>query len=213
MPTRILIIDDHEIVRSGLTAILNTEPGMEVVGEAGTAEEALLLAEKLKPDLILMDISMPGMGGIEATRQIMERQPGCRVLILTVHEDESLAREAIRGGASGYIPKRALNTELISAIQTVLRGDLYIHPAMMRSLVTELVQPAAAKFSPVSEPLTTREIEVLRYIALGYTNNQIAELIHISTRTVEYHRANLMGKLKLTSRVELVRYAVEQGII
>ncbi len=212
MSTRILIADDHDVVRAGLFAILNFEPDMQVVGEARTTEEALILAEKLKPDLILMDISMPEVGGFEATRRIVERQPGSRVLILTIHEDESLVREAIKAGAVGYIPKRALKTELIGAIQSVLRGELYVHPVMLRFLMTELSEPAD-KSRHAEQTLTDREVEVLRFIAQGFTNSQIAELIHISVRTVEYHRANLMGKLNLTSRVELVRYAADHKII
>jgi two-component system response regulator NreC len=212
MNTRILIADDHDVVRAGLTAILSSEPGMEVVGEARTAEEATLMAEKLAPELVLIDISMPAAGGIEATRLIVEQAPGCKVVILTIHEDESLVREAIRAGAAGYILKRAVKTELIGAIHTVLQGDMYIHPAMMRSLMAHFNQPPA-KAVAVEEPLTEREVEVLRYIAQGYTNQQIADLIYISVRTVEYHRSNLMDKLHLKSRVDLVRYATEHGVI
>lgn len=211
MSIRILIADDHNVVRSGLAAILNGETGMHVVGEASTTEDALNLAEELKPDLVLMDISMPTLGGIEATQKISKQHPEIRVLVLTLHEDESLVRAAIHAGAAGYILKRALKTELFSAIHTVMQGDLYIHPALMRSLMSEATQ-SASRIDQKEEPLSPRELEVLRFIAQGYTNNQIAELIHISVRTVEYHRANLMGKLNITSRVDLVKYAADHGI-
>jgi DNA-binding NarL/FixJ family response regulator len=211
MSTRILIADDHGVLRAGLAALLNTEADFEVVGEANTGEEALFQAVDLHPELVLMDLSMPGMGGIEATRRICEKLPGIHVLILTIHEDIGMVREAIRAGAGGYILKRAVKTELIGAIRTVLQGDLYVHPAMMRSLLAE-PQPAPAAPSPAEEPLTPREIEVLRLIVQGHTNSQIAEILNISVRTVEYHRANLTGKLNLHSRVDLIRYATEHGI-
>jgi two-component system response regulator NreC len=211
MPTRILIADDHGVLRAGLTALLNAEPDLQVVGEASTGEEALRLAAELCPDLVLMDISMPDLGGIEATRRLLEVLPGVRVLMLTVHEDIGLVREAIHAGAAGYIPKRAVKTELINAIRTVLRGDVYVHPAMMRALLAE-TPTAPALPEPEAEPLTPREIDVLRLIVKGYTNSQIADLLSISVRTVEYHRGNLTGKLNLHSRVELIRYAAEHGI-
>lgn len=211
MSIRILIADDHGVLRAGLTAILSAEPDIEVVGEASTGEEALALATNLKPDVVLMDISMPEPGGIETTRRFSEQLPGVRVLILTMHEDNGLAREAIRVGASGYLLKRVVATDLINAIHVVVRGDLYVHPSMMRNLLTEPKNAPASVGSEV-EPLTTREIEILRLVVQGYTNNQIAKLLCISIRTVEYHRANLMGKLNIHSRVGLVRYAAEHGI-
>jgi two-component system response regulator NreC len=211
MTTRILIADDHGVLRAGLAALLNDETDFEVVGEAGTSEEALRLAAETCPDLILMDLSMPEMGGIEATRRVHEKMPGVRVLILTLHEDIGMVREAIRAGAGGYILKRAVKTELISAIQTVLRGDLYVHPAMMRALLAE-PQPEPKSAFDLAEPLTPREMEVLRLIVRGHTNSQIAEILSLSVRTVEYHRANLTGKLNLHSRVDLIRYAAENGI-
>ncbi len=211
MPIRILIADDHGVLRAGLTAILGDEPDLEVVGEATTGEEALHLAAQLKPDIVLMDISMPEPGGLEATRCFTEQLPDIRVLILTMHEDNGLVREAIRLGASGYILKRAVATELINAIHIVMRGDLYVHPAMMRALLTEQ-KPAPAPVEIEAESLTTREIEVLRLLVQGNTNNQVAKLLNISVRTVEYHRANLMGKLNLSSRVDMVHYAAEHNI-
>jgi DNA-binding NarL/FixJ family response regulator len=212
MATRILIADDHGVLRAGLAAILNDEPDFEVVGEAGTSEEAVHLAAESHPNLVLMDLSMPEMGGIEATRRIHGQFPQMRVLILTLHEDVDMMRAAIQAGAGGYILKRAVKTELISAIQTVLRGDLYIQPSMMRSLFVE-PQATPKTNSSTIEPLTPRELEVLRLIVHGHTNSQIAEILSLSVRTVEFHRANLTGKLNLHSRVDLIRYANENGLI
>lgn len=212
MPIRILIADDHGILRAGLRNLLTPDSDMQVVGEAADGSEAVRLALRLQPDLVLMDISMPNMGGIDALQQITEKLPGCRVLMLTVHEDEGLLRKAIRAGASGYLIKRAAESELISAVRTAMRGDLYIHPAMNRVLLRDLV-PAGASARPTENTLTHREIEVLRLVARGYTNNQIADSLSISPRTVEGHRANLMAKLNLRRRVELVEYAEQHGLL
>lgn len=213
MPIRILIADDHGLLRAGLIALLSAEAGMEVIGEAENEDSAVTLAIREKPDLVLMDISMPDGGGIEATRRIRELAPEVRVLIMTVHEDKSLMQEAIRSGAMGYILKRAIKSELINAIHSVMRNDLYVHPAMARLLFTEnaSTSPKQKRFAP--EPLTVREIEVLKLIAQGYTNNQAATMLSISVRTVEYHRANLTAKLNLRNRVDLMRYAEENDLI
>lgn len=211
MTTKIMIADDHGILRAGLIALLRGDPELEVIGEAETAEGAVTLALAKKPDLALMDISMPEMGGIKATRDIHLKAPTVRVLILTVHEDRALMEDAIHAGACGYILKSAIKDELYSAIRTVMRGDLYVHPSMTRLLFTQELEPETTNAE--CETLTSREIEVLRLIATGYTNRQIAELLHLSVRTVEYHRSNLTSKLNLHSRVELARYAEEQGIL
>ncbi len=212
MSIRILIADDHGVLRAGLRALLSAEPNLEVVAEAANGGEALRLAPELTPDIILLDLNMPDLDGIEVTRRLANIYPEARVLILTVHEDESLLQEAIRAGAAGYIIKRAVESELISAIEAVQRGDLYVHPAMTRSLFNNL--PAAAPASgPPIETLTPREVDVLRLIAQGYTNRQTARDLTISVRTVESHRANLMDKLNLRSRVELVRYARDCKLI
>lgn len=212
MSIRILIADDHGVLRAGLRALLNAEPDFEVVAEAADGKETLRLTEELRPDVTLLDINMPGPDGIEVTRRLKEMMPEARVLILTVHEDEGLLREAIRAGASGYILKRAVESELINAIHAVWRGDLYVHPAMTRTLFQDLRSTFVPDEEPI-EPLTPRETEVLHLIAEGHTNRQIAEVLSISVRTVESHRANLMGKLGLNSRVELVRYAKRQGFL
>ncbi len=211
MSIRILIVDDHGVLRAGLRALLSAEPDLEVVDEAAGGYEALRLADELRPEVVLLDISIPDLSGIEVTRQLKKILPETRVLILTVHEDESLLQESIRAGAAGYIIKRAVESELIDAIRAVWRGDLYVHPAMTRALFKD-ISPASPSNDPPAESLTPREVEVLCLIAQGYSNRQIAETLSISIRTVESHRANLMGKLNLRSRVELVRYAKEHGL-
>lgn len=212
MPIRILIADDHGVLRAGLRAVLSAEPDMTVVAEAGDGPTALRLATELCPDILLLDISMPGMNGVEVTRQLKKAQPDVRALILTLHEDEGLLQEAIQAGASGYIVKRAVESELISAIQAVYRGDIYIHPAMTRALLKD-VSPSLVTDQEPTEPLSPREVEVLRLVADGHTNRQVAEMLHVSVRTVESHRANLMGKLNLSSPAQLVRYALEHGLL
>ncbi|MFC1976414.1 response regulator [Chloroflexota bacterium] len=212
MCIRILIADDHGVLRAGLRALLSAETDLEIVGEAADGQEALQLCDEMSPDVVLLDISMPDLSGIDVTRRLKEMLPEARVLILTVHEDESLLQEAIQAGAAGYIIKRAAESELIDAIRAVWRGDLYVHPAMTRALLKDISPSSAPNNSPVETP-TPRETDVLRYIAQGYTNRQTAEALSISVRTVESHRANLMDKLHLRSRVELVRYARENGVI
>ena len=214
MTIRILIADDHGVLRAGLRALLSAESELEVIEEATNGEEALQLAQELQPDIVLMDISMPGATGIDVTRRLKQIMPDTRILILTVHEDEGLLQEAIQAGASGYIVKRAVESELIDAIRAVWRGDLYVHPTMTRALFKEISSPTSAntKDAPV-EALTPREVDVLQLIAQGYTNRQMADMLSISVRTVESHRSNLMGKLNMHSRVELVRYARENDLI
>lgn len=208
---RVLIADDHAIVRAGLRALIASEPSLVLVGEAAGGWEAIDLVEKTHPDILLLDISMPDLDGIAVTKKLKPQHPNLRILILTVHEDEALLREAIRAGASGYVLKRAAEAELLSAIRIVMRGDMYVDPALLRSLLLEEKDTRSDR-QPV-EPLTPREIEVLKLIVQGYTNRQIAEKLCISVRTVEGHRANICGKLGLRSRVELVRYAREHGLI
>ncbi len=212
MAARVLIADDHAIVRAGLRAVLKGEPGMELVGEASGGEEALTLVETLRPDILVLDLSMPDLDGIQVTRRLQSNAPGVRVLILTVHEDEALLREAIRAGAAGYILKHAAEAELISAIHTVQMGEIYIHPKLVRSL---LVEPEK-QIPPGPQPetlLTPRELDVLGLIVQGYTNRQIAEELKLSVRTVEGYRANMTEKLELHSRAELVRYAREHKLL
>ena len=186
---------------------------MEVVGEAYDEDSAVAQAVEKCPDVVLMDISMPDSGGIEATRRIKQLVPETRILILTVHEDKGVMQEVIRSGAMGYILKRAVKSELVNAIHVVMRNELYVHPAMARLLLLENPVPALAVTESIPEPLTSREIDVLRLIAQGYTNSRAAEILNISVRTVEYHRGNLTDKLNLRSRVDLMRYAEQKGLI
>jgi two-component system, NarL family, response regulator NreC len=208
----ILIADDHGILRAGLRALIEAEPGYKIVGEAADGEEVLRLSAHLQPDIVLMDISMPGQSGLEATRQLKEKQPDIKVLILTVHEDKALLQEAIKVGASGYLLKRALKNDLFQAIHAVLRNELYLHSAMIRSFLEGTVLEAKSPATGL-ETLTRREIEVLRLIAQGFTNSQIAEKLAVSLRTVEYQRGNLTNKLKMHSRVDLFRFASEHGLV
>lgn len=212
MPIRILIADDHAVVRSGLRTLLSADPELEVVGEAGDGVEALRLAETLHPDTVLLDITMPPDNGIEIAKRLKEKYPKLIVLFLTMHEDEALLHEALRAGASGYVVKRAEEREIIQAIHTANQGDIYVHPTMTRALLQRPVTTVHRRGGATMTP-TPRELEVLRLLVKGNTNRQIAGLLGLSVRTVENHRANLMSKLGLDSRVELVSYAEEHGLI
>jgi two-component system response regulator NreC len=214
MGTRILVADDHSLIRTGLRTILSAEPDFEVVGEAADGNEALRLAHEMRPDVVLTDISMPGPvgGGLTVVRRLKESFPYMHLLILTVHEDETLLHEAIQAGASGYIVKRAADTELVSAIRAACRGDLYIYPSLTRALIKTPAKPLASKPAPI-ESLTPREIDVLRLLARGYTSRQIADALNLSPRTIEGHRASLMSKLNLHSRVELTSFAEEHSLL
>jgi two-component system response regulator NreC len=197
--TRVLIADDHAIVRAGLRALLAEEAEFDMV-------------EKTAPDVLILDLSMPDLDGISVTRKIKTQFPDLKILILTLHEDEALLKEAIKAGAAGYILKRAAEAELISAIQIILRGDLYVDPSMVRGLLEEAPNPRINQKDP-AESLTPRETEILKLIVEGYTNRQIGQELNISIRTVEGHRANISDKLGLHSRVELVRYARQHDLI
>ena len=212
MSIRILIGDDHGVMRAGLRAMLEDESSVEVVGEAADGETVLALAAELVPDIVLLDIGLPGIDGIEVTRRLSKMLPQIQVLMLTVYEEGSLLREAIGAGASGYVIKRAAGEELMAAIQAVSRGDMYVHPAITRLLVKELSPNMDAKRSAL-QTLTARELEVMGYIVQGHTNQQIAEILFISRRTVEGHRASLLGKLGLKNRVELVALAKKNGLM
>jgi DNA-binding NarL/FixJ family response regulator len=209
--TRILIADDHPVLRSGLRVLLAADPDLEVVGEAGTGEETLRLAEELNPDVVLLDIGMPAESGIETVRRLKAKLPALKVLFLTMHEEEGMLLEALGAGGDGYLIKRADEQEIVQAIRVVQRGDVYVHPAMTRALLSQ-AETTERPPEPI-EPLSRREIDVLRLLARGNTNRQIAELLALSIRTIESHRANLMGKLGLSSRVELVTYAEEHGLL
>jgi two-component system response regulator NreC len=212
MMTRVIIADDHAIVRTGLRALLTSEPSLQLVGEATGGYEAVEMVTNSRPDILVLDLSMPDLDGIAVTKKLISLYPELKILILTLHEDDALLREAIKSGASGYVLKRAAESELISAIQFVMRGDMYIDPSMLRYLIDETGRSTGANQESV-EALTPREIDVLKLIVQGYTNRQIGEVLSISVRTVEGHRSNLSGKLGVSSRVELVRYAREHGLL
>ncbi len=212
MPIRILIADDHAVVRSGLRALLLADTDLEVVGEAKNGTEALDLADSLHPDLVLLDITMPPENGIKTAQRLKEKHPEIAVLFLTMHEDEGLLHEALRAGASGYVIKRAEESEILQAIHVASHGDIYVHPSMTRALLQQPVTTEYRRGLPAIV-LTRRELDVLRLLTKGNTNRQIAGLLGLSMRTVENHRANLMGKLGLVSRVELVNYAEEHHLL
>ena len=211
MPVSILIADDHGLIRAGLSALLKDVTDILVVGEAADGLEVLRMTAELHPEIVLMDISMPGMNGIEATRRLSEISPETRVLAMTVHEDEDMLREMMRAGAFGYIIKRAAESELINAIRVVSQGYMYVHPALTQALFKD-ISPHAAANDLDRVTLTAREIDVLRLLARGYTNRQIAQELNISSRTVEGHRSNLVSKLGVSSRVELMNYAEDFGL-
>ncbi len=210
---RLLLVDDHQIMRAGLRMLFQAESDMEIAGEVDTGEEALRAVGELKPDVVIMDVTMPGMSGIEATRRIKEISPDTAVLAVTMHEDEQYFFEMLNAGASGYIPKRAAPDDLVSAIRVVSQGEVFLYPSLAKYLVKDFLHRVESGGVPAGEELTPREREVLTYIAEGYTNREIADALVISVKTVDRHRENIMRKLNLHSRVELVKYAIEKGLI
>jgi DNA-binding NarL/FixJ family response regulator len=208
---RVLIVDDHAILRHGLQAMLGYQSDIRVVGEAQNGNDALTQLADLRPDVILMDIAMQGMNGLEATRIIRERYPRIRVLILSQHEDRQYVVPLLQAGASGYVLKRALGTDLISAIRAVFNGEIYLDPGINMVLVDEIRLRNPDKLVP-AESLTVREREILHYIVQGLTNSQIAVKLSLSTKTVEWHRANLMSKLDTHNVADLVRFALMHGL-
>ena len=214
MTTRLLLVDDHAVVRSGLRMLLGSESDVDIVGEASTAAEALQAADQLKPDVILMDIGLPDMSGIEATREIKRKFPKVAIVALTIHEDEEYFFKMLEAGASGYVPKRAAPDELITAIRAAALGQVYLYPSLAKLLVRDyLSQEHPSEEKAATDGLTDREHEVLTYLAEGKSNDEIAQALVISPKTVERHRENIMQKLNLHSRSELVRYAIRKGII
>ncbi len=211
---RLLLVDDHQIVRAGLRMLFMAEDDMEIVGEANNAEEALQAVRELNPDVVLMDVAMPGVSGIEATRRIKEARPNVAVLALTMHEDEQYFFEMLNAGAVGYMPKRAAPDDLVSAIRVVSQGNVFLYPSLAKLLVKDFLDRSESDAADQeAEVLTSREREVLIQIAEGYTNREIAEMLVISPKTVDRHRENIMHKLNLHNRVGLVKYAIEKGFI
>lgn len=209
---RILLSDDHMVLRSGLKLMLNAQADMEVVGEAGEGQETLELVSNLQPDVLLLDLSMPGLDGIQVLETVQVRFPTLKVLVLTMHDDEEYVKRVLSLGARGYILKRAADVELLAAIRTVFKGGIFVDSALSGILVREAF-PAQEKRQKDGEPLSEREREVLKLVAMGYTNRQIAESLVISVKTVESHKAHIKEKLDLRGRSELVRYAVQHGFI
>jgi DNA-binding NarL/FixJ family response regulator len=210
MTIRVLVVDDHAIVRSGLRRVLDAEDDIETVGEAANADRAVFEALETKPDVVLMDVVMPGKSGIDGTPAVLQAVPGAKVLVLSMQDDPHYVREAFEAGASGYVLKEAADTEVVDAVRAVASGERYLHPALGAQLVAA---EAEERRKAESDPLSEREREVLRLLALGHTNQEIALLLFISVRTAETHRAHIMQKLGLSSRAELVRYALDQGLI
>lgn len=210
MSIRVLIVDDHAVVRSGLRRVLEAENGIEVVGEAGDMRTAVFEAREQKPDVVLMDVVMPGGTGIEATPAVLKEVPEAKVLILSMQDDPLYVREAFQAGASGYVLKEAVDTEVVAAVREVAGGGRYVHPTLGASLVAA---DAEERARADADPLSDREHEVLRLLALGHTNQEIADTLFLSVRTVETHRAHIMQKLRLTTRAELVRYAIDTGLL
>ncbi|MCI0477161.1 MAG: response regulator transcription factor [Anaerolineales bacterium] len=211
---RLLMVDDHEIVRAGLRMLLQTQPDIEIVAEADNGRDAVARARELQPDIVLMDISLPDLDGFEATRQIKRALPKTAVLALTMHESDEYFFKMLQAGASGYVPKKAAPTDLVTAIRTVYEGGVFLYPALAKSLVRDYMGRATEGNERAAlDGLTEREQEVLKLIADGLTNQEIADKLTISVKTVERHRANIMGKLNLHSRTELVKYAIRKGLI
>ena len=207
---RILIADDHGIVRGGLKLLLDRQPDMEVVEEASDGAEAVALALRARPDICVLDVSMPKMTGLQATVEIRSHAPEISVLMLSMHDDERYLYEALQAGAAGYVLKREADTVLVDAVRAVSRGEPFLTNVVERSLIREWMEDEST--GPV-EPLTLREREVLKLIAEAHTNREIGEILHLAEKTVESHRANLLRKLGMRDRVELVRYAIRRGLI
>jgi DNA-binding NarL/FixJ family response regulator len=209
-PTRVLIVDDHAVVRSGLKLVLDADEGIEPVGEAGSARDAIFEARALKPDVILLDVVMPDQSGLEIIPTLLHENPDTKILVLSMQDDPRYLREAFDAGASGYVLKEAADSEVVAAVHEVAGGGRYVDPELGARLVAA---ESAERRRAEEDPLSEREGEVLRLLALGHTNQEIAKQLYISVRTAETHRAHIMQKLRLSSRAELVRYAIDRGLL
>jgi two-component system, NarL family, response regulator NreC len=207
---RVVLVDDHAILRAGLRRVLDAEPDIEVVGEAESADRAVFEALSARPDVVVMDLVMPGKSGIEGMPAVLQAVPEAKVLVLSMQDDPRYVREAFEVGAAGYVLKEAADTEVVGAVRAVASGDRYVHPTLGARLVAA---EAEERKRAEADPLSEREREVLRLLALGHTNQEIAKMLYISVRTAETHRAHIMQKLRLSSRAELVRHALENGLI
>ena len=214
MTPRVLLADDHAVLRSGLRLLLTSQNEYDVVGEASSGTETLSLAEQLQPDLILLDLSMPSLGGLDALPMLRKLVPSARILILTMHDDPQYLRQALKHGASGYVLKKAADAELLSAMHAVLRGEVYVHPSMTRILLEDMLpESKSADKNDAWDSLSEREQEVLKMVALGHTSAEIAEQLCLSAKTVETYRARGMEKLGLRTRAALVKYALQESLI
>jgi DNA-binding NarL/FixJ family response regulator len=214
MTVRILIADDHAVLRTGLSILLSEQEGLEVVGEAGNGLETLSAAEKLQPDLILLDLSMPSLNGLDALPTIREKCPDSKILVLTMHEDPEYLRRALKFGAAGYVLKKAADKELLIAIQAVMRGDVYVHPSLNKLLIENyLPEEKDNSASDIWDSLSIREQEVLRLVALGHTSVEIGDQLSLSPKTIDTYRARGMAKLGFPNRAALVRFALKSGLI
>jgi DNA-binding NarL/FixJ family response regulator len=213
LKTRILVADDHPIVLNGLRMVLNAQPDLEVVAEAGDGEEALERALSDDVELAILDISMPRKTGLQAAREITERRPELRVLMLSMHDHEQYLFEAIRAGASGYVLKSAVDRDLVEACRAAMRGEPFLYPGGVRALMREYIERARAGEALHRELLTPREEEIVKLVAEAHTNEEIGEMLFISKKTVERHRANILEKLGMRDRVELTRYAIRRGLV
>ena len=206
---RVLIADDHGIVRSGIRLLLDRQPDIEVIGEAADGAEAREMAVRERPDLAILDVKMPKLTGLQATREIKRQAPGVSVLILSMHDDERYLFEALKAGASGYVLKTQADTDLLAAIRAVERGEPFLTPEAQQALIKDVLD----RGGEAQAELTPREEEIVKLVAEAHTTRQIAEILHLSEKTVENHRANAMRKLGMRDRVELVRYAIRRGLI
>ncbi|MDW7673133.1 MAG: response regulator transcription factor [Bacillota bacterium] len=214
---KVMLVDDHSVLRSGLRMLLNSEADLEVIGEAGSGEEALRQLEILTPDVILLDLSMPGMGGLATLKQIKEIKPEIKVLILTMHDDVKYLPSVLEAGASGYVVKKSVDNIVITAIRTVSKGQPYVDSSITSAFITGIINQKKStenkKEQANLQSLSPREEEVLKFIALGHTNKQIAAELIISVKTVEAHKARIREKLNILKRSELVKYAIENNIV
>lgn len=208
--TRVLIVDDHAVVRAGLKLVLEAAEGIEPVGEAGSARDAIFETRSLKPEVILLDVLMPDQSGLDVIPTLLKENPDAKILVLSMQDDPHYVREALGAGASGYVLKEAADSEVVAAIREVASGGRYVHPELGARLVDAETQE---RRRAEEDPLSERESEVLRLLALGHTNQEIAKQLYISVRTAETHRAHIMQKLRLSSRAELVRYALSEGLL
>lgn len=209
---KVMLVDDHVVVRQGLKALFADEPDIEVVGEADNGREALERLPELKPDVVLMDISMPGLNGIEATRQLRQRHPEVKVVVLSMHANEEYVFQVLQAGASGYVLKQSDSMEVVAAIRAAVAGGSFLSPPISRTVIDDYVRRADARGrSEELDLLTSREREVLQLLAEGLSNKEIARELNISVKTVETHRSNMMNKLQVSSKTELVKYAIRKG--